>query len=155
MVIAAILLGLGIPTFQAVVQNNRVTTQNNQLVGEIGFARSEAVDKKQSVTICSSNNQATCGGIWQNGWIVFLDGNGNGTVDPGDTIRRVGAPNASMTVAGTQASYTFTLEGQLNAIAGQGNFTVQPTTCTSGESRVRTLNVRFTGLLFTQEGLCP
>ena len=41
--LAAVLLGIAIPSFRGLIVNNRVITQSNELVGAINFARSEAI----------------------------------------------------------------------------------------------------------------
>jgi len=68
--ILAILLGIGVPSFRATIEGNRITTVANDLVGALQFARSEAVKRGTNVTLCSSNDQATCSGGWVNGWVA-------------------------------------------------------------------------------------
>jgi len=93
--IAAILMALGIPSFQYVTNANRISGEVNGLLGDMQYARSEAIKEGQTVTVCSSTDPTAaapaCNGntTWQNGWIVFSDVNGNGAVDPADTILRV------------------------------------------------------------------
>jgi type IV fimbrial biogenesis protein FimT len=90
--VAAILATVAIPGLRTLVQNNRQASQANALVSALLLARSEAVKRSQSVTVCRSADQATCsgGGDWKDGWIVFTDKNGNGTVDaPDDQLVQV------------------------------------------------------------------
>jgi len=68
--ILAILLGIGVPSFRATIEGNRITTVANDLVGALQFARSEAVKRGTNVTLCSSSDQATCSGGWVNGWVA-------------------------------------------------------------------------------------
>lgn len=68
--VLAVLLGVGVPSFQATIQGNRITTTANDLVAALQLARSEAVRRGVNVTVCSSNNQSTCSGAWTNGWVV-------------------------------------------------------------------------------------
>jgi type IV fimbrial biogenesis protein FimT len=75
--IAAIVLTLGVPSFQEMSRNNQLTTQANDLVSAFNLARSEAVKRRSTVRVCTSNNQTSCvAGTWQDGWIV-LDVAGN------------------------------------------------------------------------------
>ena len=81
--IAAILLGVAIPNFSTVISGNRLTTQTNELAAALNLARSEAIKRGIQVSIrrLGSTNQ-----VWENGWDVFTDTNGNGTLnDDGDT----------------------------------------------------------------------
>lgn len=68
--ILAILLGIGVPSFRATIQGNRVASVSSDLVAALHFARSEAVRRGENVTLCSSNDQATCSGDWVDGWVV-------------------------------------------------------------------------------------
>jgi type IV fimbrial biogenesis protein FimT len=90
--IAAILMALGVPSYQYVTNANRISGEVNGLLGDMQYARSEAIKEGQTVSVCSSTDLATCSNssAWQNGWIVFADVNGTGAVDsPSDTILRV------------------------------------------------------------------
>jgi type IV fimbrial biogenesis protein FimT len=90
MLIVAVLAGIGIPSYKYVTTSNRMAGEINGLLGDLQFARSEAIKEGLQVTVCSSPSpQTACGNShWQNGWIVFLDSNGNGIVDAGETIVR-------------------------------------------------------------------
>ncbi|MBF0145464.1 MAG: GspH/FimT family pseudopilin [Magnetococcales bacterium] len=72
--IVAILVSGAVPFLSSMINNNRLTAQFNQLVGTLQFARSEAIRRQTSVTVCSSNDGASCGGNWQDGWIVLAQG---------------------------------------------------------------------------------
>ena len=66
--VLAVLLGIGVPSFQTMIQRNRLTTVTNDLVGALQFARSEAVRRGIEVTLCSG--QGGCSGTWVDGWVV-------------------------------------------------------------------------------------
>lgn len=74
MVCAAILLSVGVPSYQSLIRNSRAATNANELTTAFTVARSEAVRRSAAVTVCRSNDGATCGGVWADGWIVFVDG---------------------------------------------------------------------------------
>lgn len=71
--ILVILLGVGVPSFQAMVQNSRATALANDLVSALNLARSEAVRRGESVSLCASADGSACGGNWIEGWIVHLE----------------------------------------------------------------------------------
>jgi type IV fimbrial biogenesis protein FimT len=91
MAIVAILLGIGVPSYRYITNSYRMSAEVNGLLGDLQYARSEAIKEGQTVTVCVSTNRTTCTGgtAWANGWIVFSDLNGNAQVDPGDTVLRV------------------------------------------------------------------
>ena len=83
--IAAILSSLAAPSFSNMIKDNRMTTQYNELLASLSTARSEAIKRGITITLCKSNDLATpaCGGNWQDGWIVFVDDGDDGTFDVG------------------------------------------------------------------------
>jgi type IV fimbrial biogenesis protein FimT len=91
--IIGIVAAIGIPSFQSMIRNNRLTSQANDLVSAISYARTEAMKRASFVTICrSSTPTATppaCGGGtgWDGGWVVFLDTNNNGVIEAADADR--------------------------------------------------------------------
>ena len=96
--LAAILFAFALPSFENLVRGNRVSSQFNMLMSSLNFARSEAIKRNTPVTICRSNDQATCAGQWQNGWIIFVDNGVIGTVNPpNDTVLNIHEPLAGGT----------------------------------------------------------
>jgi len=98
MLVLGILVSIGTPTFKYVTTSNRISNEINGLLGDMQFARSVAVKQGQTVTVCSSSNSTSTSpqcntggsaGIWQTGWIVFLDTNNNGVVDNGEQVIRI------------------------------------------------------------------
>jgi type IV fimbrial biogenesis protein FimT len=88
--VVSILAAIAIPSFKYVTTSNRITTEVNTLLGDMQFARGEAIKEGQSVTVCVSSDGLTCTGTtnWHNGWIVFMDTNNNGVKDGGESVLR-------------------------------------------------------------------
>jgi type IV fimbrial biogenesis protein FimT len=80
-VIIGIVLTFGIPNFGVFTQNSRITSTANDLHSSFYLGRSEAARSKSNITICASANSmdaaATCGGTFDDGWIIFVDLNGD------------------------------------------------------------------------------
>lgn len=147
--LVAILATIGVPSFMNLIANNRLTTQANELVSALNLARSESIKRNARVTVCHSSSGAGCGGTWNNGWIVFVDGGAAGSVDGTDEILRVW----------TGAAPTTTLTGTVNAVQFQGiglttnsSFDLTDTHC-SGNQR-RTITVLSSGRISTTRGSC-
>ncbi len=87
--IVAVLATVGIPNLADFIKNDRLTGQINTLVGHLALARSEAVKRHVPVIVCSSNDQATCSGDWDDGWIVFADADSSGSFTAGEQVLRV------------------------------------------------------------------
>lgn len=98
--IAAILLGIGIPSFIGLVNNNRLTSTTNDFITAINTTRVEAIRQGQRVTLCPSTNNTSCGGTWESGWIIFNDINHNAVVDNGETILHTGSATPTGIVFG-------------------------------------------------------
>jgi type IV fimbrial biogenesis protein FimT len=69
--VLSILIALAIPSFTTLLLENRLTTYSNQLNGTLQLARSEAVKRGQTTTVCSSRDGTTCNGSWNEGWIIL------------------------------------------------------------------------------------
>lgn len=123
--IVVILAVLAVPSFQGMLAGRRVDASADMLVSDFRFARSEAIKRTNQVTICTSTNGTSCtasGGLWKNGWIVFVDENGGGTVDAGDAIIRVqealsGITSIAPSSGATLTSFVFQSTGWSQAAA--------------------------------------
>ena len=99
LLIAGMVLGFGIPSFTQFIASNRMAAAANDLVTSIHAARTEAVKRRQTVTICASSTWADASpdcdlGGGGGGWIVFFDANGDVSVAAGDTVIVAHAPLA-------------------------------------------------------------
>jgi len=87
--VMAVVLTLGVPSFQQTIRNNRLAAQTNNLIAALNLARSEAVKRGMRVTVRKTSTN------WENGWQVFTDtdnpvGSGNyGTQEGTDETLRV------------------------------------------------------------------
>ena len=110
--IAAIVLTQGIPSFWTTIQNNKISTTTNDLVGDINLARSEAISRGVTVTLCRSDNPqagASCGnaGAWNTGWLIYADDDNSGDFDPAnDTLIRIGQPVSNTITLSSSAGVT-------------------------------------------------
>jgi len=98
--IAAILIGVGIPSFESFMANSKMAATNNAMVYSVQIARSTAMERLVPVGLCKSddplNDVPTCNNAasYNDGWFVYADDNPtNGTRDPNeDILHRVEAP---------------------------------------------------------------
>lgn len=87
--VMAVLLAIAVPSFQSFLVRNNLASSGASFLSTVNYARSEAVKRSMTVTICPSANGATCtGGTWSSGWITFVDTNANGSADAGETVLR-------------------------------------------------------------------
>lgn len=122
--VLSVLLATGVPGLEGLVANHRASAQANHLVAALAFARSEALKSGRAVTLCRSASalaaEPGCGGPgWESGWIIYRDGNANGTREAGEQILQVQGP-----LAGSVLRY--------NAMANRVTFSGRGLTTTQG-----------------------
>ncbi len=92
--IVGILAAIGVPSYQYVTASNRIASEVDALLGDMQYARAEAVKEGLPVTVCVSTSGTSCAigdTNWSDGWIVFADSNGNHVVTTGEPVLRVQA----------------------------------------------------------------
>ena len=149
--IAAILLGIAIPSFTSTITSNRLTTNANELVTALNLARSEAI--KRGVPVTVGSKAATTN--WEGGWDVFIDVNGNNIYNAGtDTSLRTyaGLPNGYTLRTGTSVFQTYSPTG-LNTVVAGDTFKL----CSGSGTTQRTITISPTGRPSVAEttGTCP
>lgn len=89
--ITGTLLAMAVPSMVSSITGNRMTSTTNSLVSALSLARSESIKRKYPVTVCASEDGASCSSNgWGKGWIVFVDGSQPGSVEPDDILLLVG-----------------------------------------------------------------
>ncbi len=89
--VAGVVLAVGVPSFRTYLLNNHQTSSVNDLATALQLARNNAISRRMTVTVCKSNDGATCqtgssSGDWSQGWMVFTNLNGDTTLDAGDDL---------------------------------------------------------------------
>jgi type IV fimbrial biogenesis protein FimT len=121
--VIGVILTFAVPNMQDFTRNSRMTATANDMHAAFHLARSESSRAKSNISICPSADGASCGGTWEDGYIVFVDEDGDLTVDGGtDSVLRSHdevAEGVSLAVANdaTYFSYASTGLGRPN-VAG-------------------------------------
>lgn len=68
MTVLAISLSIMLPSFGALIGNNKLSGQADEIRTALVYARSEAIRLNQPVVFCHSNNNMTCTVPGSNGW---------------------------------------------------------------------------------------
>jgi len=152
MTIAGILLAMGVSGYRYITKSNRSSSEINALLGDMQFARYEAVKEGLPVTICpaSSITAITCSQTtaWGGGWIVLSNAL-SGSSGTANVLRRQ-LPFASFsstdTLTTTVTSVVFNREGFAAGLAGEGLsgtvvFTLHDSTRTMSYTRCLMLGV--------------
>lgn len=109
-VIIAVLLILGVPSFSRTIEQNKLSTQVNDLISTLQYARSESVKTGKRITVCMSDDGTDCGATgYEDGWIVFVDDvSSDGDLDAGEQLLKIHeALDTNMTLRGNNRYVNF------------------------------------------------
>lgn len=84
--IAAIIVSVGVPGFQSVIEGNQSVTISNELLKALAAARNEAIKRGYPVYLCSSIDpeavnpvcNSTSSTNWDDGWLMMADADNDG-----------------------------------------------------------------------------
>ncbi len=151
---------IAIPSMRAIIQNNRITATTNDLVFSLNLARSEAIKRGVSVSICpTANDQFTaCGNDWSNGWLIFVNPDENATFsnnasEPLIRANQVSAGDMNINPNPNAVIATYNSAGFASAGTGNLTFTVNAPDCTGLNQRE--VSVSLTGRVSTVQTNCP
>ncbi len=156
--IVGIFASIALPSFSNLIESNRISTATNELVSNLHFARSEALKRRNTVTVCPSSNQESCNNNsdFSTGWIVFVDCDDDIVPDeaiadcgPNNTeeILKVGDGFDSVYMNNTSVNkISFGFSGRLNGIAstfeiGKDSGTLKKTVALSRVGRVKAVTL--------------
>ena len=110
--ILAVLAAIALPSFKPLIERWQVRQVSEELQSTIYFARSEAVKRGGGIVILRSSSTNDCTisdsdtDLWNCGWVVFADKNGNGTKDSGEEELQLFAPSTRLKVQFTKTDNT-------------------------------------------------
>lgn len=111
----AIAVLVTVPGSTILLEKYRLNSTSETLFSGLELAMSEAHLRNSTVIVCPSSNSHSCrsDGDWNHGWLVFSDGNGNGTAQDIELIRAFEAPHQKIRIVAkgaveTAASFTMT-----------------------------------------------
>lgn len=135
--VMAITLAIGVPSFQGIVSDNRMTGTANTMIGALNAARSEAIKRGRSVAMTAISTD------WSNGWTIDV-------VTPADNIKTFAA-TTGMTVSSATTSYTFLPTGFLALATAQ-----EITICDSARTAEtgRKISISVSGRLAVNNATC-
>jgi type IV fimbrial biogenesis protein FimT len=92
--IAGILIALAAPAMQTFILDQRLTTQANDFIADLGLSRSEAIRRGSNVVICKqggsvSSPSCSTSAAWGTGWVAFVDADSDSVLDSSESVLRV------------------------------------------------------------------
>ncbi len=134
----------GFPSLIAALNSQKLTTQANDIIASLNLARSTAIKRREVVTIRRVAE-------WQDGWRIFVDTNGNGTEDAGDTLLKIypGITAGSGSITGPEFAdfISYSPNGRATTI---GSFAICPPNNNLDSSR--NIVIEGSGRMHTEKG---
>lgn len=95
--VVSILAFIAVPSISKIMKDHRLSGYTNDFVADLNLARSEAVKRAASVTVCKTTDpqatspacDTTVANRWTTGRLIFVDANANGAIDAGEQILRI------------------------------------------------------------------
>lgn len=158
--VAAIVLATAVPSLATMVRNNRLAAASNELVTALQLARAEATRRGRPVSLCSSDDGATCAASTQGWagrrWLVFQDAASSGAPVTGgagfELIRVFNGVEAGLALTSPQPYLRFASNGSVAPAAAEQSFRLQPDACV-GDDR-RSIVISRLGRVRTARGAC-
>jgi len=138
--VASILIAAAVPSFNFMIQTNRLTTQANEFSTTVNLARSESIKRGQNIIVASNS-----GTNWGNGWTLSV-------AATGEVLRRTPAMEGTSTfTSGSNGSVTFDSRG-FSTLGAEESLTL----CNSSLTKGRRIRIAVTGRISVQEiSPCP
>lgn len=106
----AILLTVGVPSFSALTARQRQHAEINALFHAVHVARKESIMRRKVVSICPSDDGASCGSMadWSRGWLMFenSDRDSPPEVDAGEAILQHHTVAENVIIHGNRRGFT-------------------------------------------------
>jgi len=135
--ILAVLLSIGLPSLVTFINNNRITTQANDLVYSLHMARSEAIKRGARTQVAAVN------GSWSNGWRVQADTNDDGDyLDVADILLHweplAGGSTLAAVATNAPSNSVISFSSRGSVVPRNASFvlTLTPADCDNTESRI-------------------
>lgn len=145
--VLAIILGIGVPSYNAIIDSSRLQSVTHDLRTAIQLARSEALSERNTVAACRANAAGNACGFdadWSSGWLIArLDGANLETAADVEVLRVW--EGTTLTVSGIANGIVFDRRGRPDSA---GTLDIRGSEC-------RRLSVNATGRVATQEIVCP
>ena len=110
LVLAALLVSIGLPSFSSLLARNRQAVEINALFHAFHLARKQSIMRRKVVSLCPSRDGETCldDKDWSTGWIMFenTDRDSPPHVDPGEMVLRAHDVSDSVRIIANRKGFT-------------------------------------------------
>ena len=94
MAVLGTLAALSAPSLMALREKHQMQSQGELFLSSLQLARSQALQRQKRVTVClrDAGDVCTSQGSWAQGWVMFVDDNGNAVLDGQEQRLQVQGP---------------------------------------------------------------
>jgi type IV fimbrial biogenesis protein FimT len=123
--VVSMLATAAVPSFRHLITSQRMSGAINSLVTGLHLARSEAIKRRAQAVLCPSVDGRAChnggsgGTVWEKGYLLYIDHNGNREFDVNDTMVWL---------------FDATADLHIRSSAGRDHVTYQPNGMASGSN---------------------
>ena len=108
--LAAIIIGLGLPSFAGITARNRQHAEMNALFHAIHVARKESIMRRRVVSLCPSVDAMSCepGRDWSTGWLMFAnqDADEPPQIDAGEPLLQAHTVGKNIRITANRRGFT-------------------------------------------------
>ncbi len=125
-----VVLLLTVPDISSMIQSRSLDSTVSDLALSLTLAKTESERRRITVRICPSSDGISCyqSSNWNEGWLVYSDGNGDGIPQDIELVRAYGPPGDSIRIKASGAfsdSPAFTVAGLTSSqLLNSGEFAV-------------------------------
>lgn len=133
----AVLVAMSI-SLAGLVKKHRLSSQAEDLIASINYARSEAIKRSTNVSVCRSGGDVCAsGGTWDTGWLVMKD---SSTIDfATQVLRRHAALTGGNQLTTTNGGSDLTYKRNGRLVPGVNNRTFTLTDPSTGHTKTVTI----------------
>lgn len=122
--VLGVLLVLAAPGLAGLREQHRLQAQAEELLSVLQWARSQALQRQQRVTVCTAGQAGVCDplGSWRQGWLVFEDANADARRDAQDAVllQRAAMPDGVQASGNSLVAHyvSYSAEGRGQMVSG-------------------------------------
>lgn len=151
----AIVLALGMPSFEQAMRSNRVAVTTNALIASLALARGNAIRADRGGNFCASLTGVACSGSLNDGWLVWNDVDRDELFGSGDEAMRYVQPERVLVeVVPKLPAVAFDLRGRIDDGVPR-KYSLRPVECTPGAQQAREITLSASGQIRMERKPCP
>ena len=147
--VAAILMGMALPSFSQMVYRNQMVSSANDMVSALQLARTQSVTRGRNAGICGSSDGTSCDEKWTQGYAIWVDVDRNGAASSDEIIKFF---DTSPSLALTASNVIFDARGRPTSTVD--DFVLTHNKCKKNRKLVNRIKIANTGRVAQSSEAC-